>query len=101
VIVRYWKVLHGTSYEEMRLLVDDTIYHSYPVSSILSKLHETVVCSADLSDLTKALISEKVSKVEQCLIDGASEQLQLLDLSGFVMRRLRGLEAPVDAILAH
>lgn len=72
----------------MQANVYDIIANGYPMNALLSQIHDTIV-NADfvMSGLNKALICEKIASVESCLIDGASETLQLLDLCSFIMRR--------------
>lgn len=38
--------------------------------------------------------------MDQSLVDGASEALQLLDLSAFIMRRTSNIRADVDVMTA-
>lgn len=71
------------------------------MSSILPKLLDDVVGHATLTDVDKALICDKLAQVEQCLVDGSSEALQLLDATAFIMRRLAGFTLSVDAVRAH
>ena len=42
----------------------------------------------DIKDLDKAYICEKIADAELHLMNGASESLQLLDVTAFIMRRL-------------
>jgi replication factor C subunit 2/4 len=102
VMANYWAVLSGRSFEAMRLFVEELIYQSHPVSSVLSKLFDVVVSSPSLVDTDRALICEKIAKTDQSLVDGASEALQMLDLSCFVMRRLSGISSSgADVTAAH
>jgi hypothetical protein len=71
------------------------------MSSILPRLLEDVVCHDTLSDVDKALISEKVAQCEESLIDGSNEAIQLLDVTSFIMRRKIGLILTVDSLASH
>ena len=89
------------NFDKLAQLTKDLIYEGYPMSSILPKLLDDVITHATLSDVDKALICDKLAQVEQCLVDGSSEALQLLDTAAFISRRLTGLSLSVDAVLAH
>jgi replication factor C subunit 2/4 len=52
------------------------------------QLHDDTIQHISLSDLDKALICEKIAQADQCLVDGASEKLQLLDVASYIMRRI-------------
>lgn len=71
------------------------------MSSILPRIHDDVVGHATLTDVNKALICDKLATVEQCLVDGSSEALQLLDATGYIMRRLLDYNLSVDVTMAH
>ena len=80
------------------------IQEGYPMNAIMSSIHETVVTKASFSDVDKALICEKIAQVEECLIGGSSEFLQLCDLSAFIMRRCQKMQVHIDmmyAVSAH
>ena len=62
-MTRYLSVVRGHSYEAMRLYVEEIVHQSYPISSILAKLHHEIVTSQDVKDVNKALICEKIAKV--------------------------------------
>ena len=81
----------------MRSAVNDIILEGYPLSAILSQLHDRVVTDASVRDVDKALICEKIAQADENLSDGASEALQLLDVAAFVMRRLRNEPADADS----
>ena len=51
---------------------------------------------ADITDLDKAYICEKIAAAELHLMGGASETLQLMDVTAFIMRRLGNTQNPTD-----
>ena len=63
-MTKYLSVVRGHSYEAMRLYVEEIVHQSYPISSILTKLHDEIVRSSEVKDVNKALICEKIAKVE-------------------------------------
>ncbi|GFZ09812.1 ATPase family associated with various cellular activities [Actinidia rufa] len=68
--------------------VTNVIAEGYPVSQMLSQLFEVVVVADDISDEQKAKICKKLAEADKCLIDGADEYLQLLDVASITMRVL-------------
>ncbi|KAK4572753.1 hypothetical protein RGQ29_030967 [Quercus rubra] len=68
--------------------VNNVIAEGYPVSQMLSQLLEVVVEADDISDEQKARICKKLGEADKCLVDGADEYLQLLDVAGNTMRAL-------------
>lgn len=98
VVLGLWETLKGNKFDAMKRCVeDDVVAMGYPLNALLSQLHDHVVKSSGVSSLDKALICEKLAQAENCLIDGASEALQLLDVSAFIMRRLASPAAPAGA----
>jgi replication factor C subunit 2/4 len=110
-----WMAIKSGEFVTMETAVDDMICSGYPLAAILSQMHDNVVGSSSsgssngndddgkntcvmkgISDNDKAYICEKIAAVEQCLIDGASERLQLLDLAAYCQRRMSGASAQYD-----
>jgi replication factor C subunit 2/4 len=93
-----WSVLlqsRTTRFDTLQAAVSELVYQGYPMGSILQQLLEYVVqgLPSQMSDLDKALIGEKIAEAEQCLVNGASESLQLMDVASFIARRLSKTEA--------
>ncbi|KAL6492904.1 Subunit of heteropentameric Replication factor C (RF-C) [Orobanche gracilis] len=65
--------------------VKNVIAEGYPVSQMLSQLFDVIVESDDISDDQKARIFKKIAEADKCLIDGADEYLQLLDVASNTM----------------
>ncbi|KAI9399322.1 hypothetical protein POPTR_002G080100v4 [Populus trichocarpa] len=68
--------------------VNNIIAEGYPVSQILAQLFEVVVEADDLSNERKACMCKSLATADKCLIDGADEYLQLLDVASNTMRAL-------------
>lgn len=58
-----WKALRGHSFDVLRVAVNDAVAEGYPMSAMLSQLHDDVVFKHNLSDLEKAVICEKIAQV--------------------------------------
>ncbi|KAJ8773407.1 hypothetical protein K2173_028584 [Erythroxylum novogranatense] len=68
--------------------VNNVIYEGYPVSQMLNQLFEVVVEADDISDEQKARICKTFAEADKCLVDGADEYLQLLDVASSIIRSL-------------
>ncbi|OVA10237.1 AAA+ ATPase domain [Macleaya cordata] len=68
--------------------VNNVIAEGYPVSQMLSQLFEVVVEADDIMDEQKARICKKFGEADKCLVDGADEYLQLMDVASNTMRAL-------------
>ncbi|PKA64764.1 hypothetical protein AXF42_Ash016795 [Apostasia shenzhenica] len=71
--------------------VNSVIAEGYPVSQMLSGLFEVIVSSDDISDEQKAKICERLAEADKCLVDGADEYLQLIDVASHTMRVLSNM----------
>ncbi|XP_015575363.1 replication factor C subunit 2 isoform X1 [Ricinus communis] len=79
--------------------VNNIIAEGYPVSQMLVQIEvqliryfvqllEVVVEADDISDEQKAQICKSLGAADKCLVDGADEYLQLLDVASNTMRAL-------------
>ena len=100
VMDELWKKMTGTAFEGMQHAVDKIIAEGYPMSAILSQLHDDTLKKSTISDVNKSLICEKLACADLALADGASEALQLLDVAAYMMRRLKGQTNLVDRLVA-
>ncbi|KAL3504243.1 hypothetical protein ACH5RR_034084 [Cinchona calisaya] len=71
--------------------VKNVIAEGYPVSLMLTQLFDIVVEADDVSDEQKARICKKLAEADKCLVDGADEYLQLLDVASNTIRALCNL----------
>lgn len=68
--------------------VNNVIAEGYPVSQMLSQLMDVVVEANDVTDEQKARICGKLGEADKCLVDGADEYLQLMDVASTATRAL-------------
>ncbi|XP_016434266.1 replication factor C subunit 2 [Nicotiana tabacum] len=71
--------------------VDNVIAEGYPVSQMLSQLYDIVIDVDGISDEQKARICKKFAEADKCLVDGADEYLQLLDVASTTMQALTNM----------
>ncbi|CAI9094873.1 OLC1v1030697C2 [Oldenlandia corymbosa var. corymbosa] len=69
----------------------NVIAEGYPVSQVLSQLFDIIVQSDDITDEQKSRICKKLAEADKCLVDGADEYLQLLDVTSNTMRAICNL----------
>ncbi|CAA0827930.1 Replication factor C subunit 4 [Striga hermonthica] len=71
--------------------VKNVIAEGYPVSQMLSQLYDVIVELDDIADDQKARICKKLAETDKCLVDGADEYLQLLDVTSNIMRAIHNM----------
>lgn len=64
---KLWQVMSGNLFDALHNAVTNMMYEGYPLSSILSQLHDELISKPNLSDLDKALICEKIAEVSKLL----------------------------------
>ena len=52
-------------------------------------MHDMLMERADIKDSKKAVIFEKIAEIDNNLMEGADEYLQLLDLAVTLMRQMK------------
>ena len=60
---KLWEQMHGYSFDALKLAVNEIAANGYPMSAIISQLHDEVISKPDLQDVDKALIAEKIAEV--------------------------------------
>ena len=90
VMAALWGVMKSPSFDPVYKAVKDVVAEGYPMGALLSQLHDDTVANKDMSDCVKGQICEKIANADLCLVDGASEELQLLDVAAYISRRLNG-----------
>ena len=99
IMAKLWEAISSNRFDKMRLTVSDIISDGYPMLALLSQISDEVIRKETLSDLDKALISEKISQAQFCLIDRSSEFLQLCNLAAYVMRRVSSKNNTFDKMI--
>jgi len=82
-----WAAVEAGAYGGLQAAVENMTMEGYPLSSVLLRMHEAVL-TKPLSDVDKAMVMEKIAQADQRINDGAAEDVQLLDLAGFISRRI-------------
>jgi replication factor C subunit 2/4 len=53
---------------------------------MVSQLHDVLIARADIGDVPKAKMAERIAQCDKALIDGSDEELQLLDVAATCMQ---------------
>lgn len=93
-----WTAINTGMFDVLAKCTKNMILEGFPMSAILPRLHDDVVVHKSLKDVDKAMICEKLAQVENNLVDGSSEALQLLDTCAFIQRRLGGWNLEIDTV---
>ncbi|KAH7524533.1 hypothetical protein FEM48_Zijuj06G0129600 [Ziziphus jujuba var. spinosa] len=88
VVEALFSACKGGNFDLANKEVNNIIAEGYPVAQMLSQLFEMIVEADDVSDEQKARICKKLAEADKCLVDGADEYLQLLDVTSNTMRAL-------------
>ncbi|GBG65194.1 hypothetical protein CBR_g49986 [Chara braunii] len=75
-------------FDRAQAAVTNVAAEGYPVSQILAQMQDRAVVAQDMTDEQKARICLRIAEADKCLIDGADEFLQLLDVASCTMRAL-------------
>ena len=76
------------SFDKLHDGIQDLMLEGFSVAQLISQIHDNVVASDELSDQQKTVICERIAIVESRLMDGANENLQMLDLASVIMNAL-------------
>lgn len=86
----------STTFTTMRGSVQSLLSQGYAMSGILDRLMEAITGEGRLTGGQKGKIVEKLAAVEKRLIDGADEELQMLDVAEFMLRVVQGINVNAD-----
>lgn len=78
------------SFTKLQQQVADVIAEGYAAQQILLQLQALVLEDTHINALHKASIFEVLGGADKCLVDGADETLQLLDICGQIQKILKG-----------
>ncbi|EGD75544.1 replication factor C 4 [Salpingoeca rosetta] len=76
------------SFENLQETVQSILLDGFSADTIVEELLQLVVEADDISDTQKADIAHKLAQVDKRLVDGADEELQIMDLCATTMQVL-------------
>ena len=62
---KLWTAASGYSFDALKHTVEDIVYQGYPMGAVLSQLYDDLVEKKNISDISKALICEKIGEVRE------------------------------------
>lgn len=71
------------------LFLKNLIYDGFSTNQILTQLHDVLIERGDFSDQKKAVLFERIAQIDNNLMEGADEYLQLLDLLVLIMKQMK------------
>lgn len=77
------------SFEKVEQCVQDIIYEGYSCIQVVSQLHDHLIERGDIIDAKKAIIFDKIAEVDNNLLEGSDEYLQLLDILTLIMKQCK------------
>jgi len=77
------------SFERVEECVQELIYDGFSCVQVITQMHDMLMERADIKDSKKAVIFEKIAEIDNNLMEGADEYLQLLDLAVTLMRQMK------------
>ena len=83
-----YKIGKTGSFDKLDAFMEELSAEGFSATQLINQLHDKVVVEDNLSDNQKSAICEKLAIAEARLIDGASEYLQLLDVSTLIMNQM-------------
>ncbi|CAI0395687.1 unnamed protein product [Linum tenue] len=91
VVESFFAACKSGNFDKANKEVNNVISDGYPVSQMVSQLFDVVVEADDISDEQKARICKNMGSVDKCLVDGADEYLQLLDIASNIIKALHNM----------
>jgi len=77
------------SFEKVEICTQNLIYDGFSANQVITQLHDQLMERGDINDQKKAIIFERIAQVDNNLMEGSDEYLQLLDLLVLVMKQMK------------
>mmetsp|Transcript_11711 Transcript_11711/g.47287 ORF Transcript_11711/g.47287 Transcript_11711/m.47287 type:complete len:393 (+) Transcript_11711:87-1265(+) len=81
-----WAAIRAKDFQRLQTAIDDVALEGYPALAVITKLHDDLLDSTDVSDLNKAVILDRIAEADKALADGADDTLQLHDVAVTIMQ---------------
>jgi len=75
-----WESMSSGSFDVLQKGVKNVVRLGFSASMMMRQLHEMVLRQSDLDDKQRATMLLKLAQVDKNLVEGADEELQLLDV---------------------
>lgn len=90
VIHLFLSACQGGDFSQLQRMVADIIAGGYAAQQVLAQLQGALLAEKGLSGLTKSQCLEFLAVADKCLVDGADEYLQLLDVASQMQKVIVG-----------
>ena len=88
VLENLYRGINSENFDTLKKEVDDAMLEGFPVASILNRYLDYIVNCDNITDVKQAIIAERIAMADKCILDGAAEYLQLLDVLALAMRTI-------------
>ena len=88
VLENLYRGIDSECFDTLKKEVDDAMLEGFPVASILNRYLDHIINYDNISDVSKAIIAERIAIADKNILDGAAEYLQLLDVLALAMRTI-------------
>eukprot|EP00616_Rhizochromulina_sp_CCMP1243_P016666 CAMPEP_0118989104 /NCGR_PEP_ID=MMETSP1173-20130426/47361_1 /TAXON_ID=1034831 /ORGANISM="Rhizochromulina marina cf, Strain CCMP1243" /LENGTH=343 /DNA_ID=CAMNT_0006940069 /DNA_START=5 /DNA_END=1036 /DNA_ORIENTATION=+ len=88
VMQKLWAAIRSNAFDNLQAVLSDVFLEGYSASTIMDHLLEDIRRLPDASDLQKGKMCLTLGRVDKCIVDGASDNIQLLDGAAEIMRIL-------------
>lgn len=84
---KLFDICKSDSYEKLETFVTDMVAEGFSAGQLMSQLHDKIVFTEELNDKQKSVICNRLAVCDHCLMDGADEFLQIMDLTTVIMHQ--------------
>ena len=86
----------GANFDAVRRACQGLLLQGFAMGGILEKIADAIIAHPTLSSKVKAAALERLALAEKLLVDGADEELQLVQVAAMLLRGATGLSIPAD-----
>ncbi len=86
VLTGLWDAARSRSFTRMEKKVAEVMSLGYNTGILMEQLLKKIIEADDISDLQKANVCDVISTADKCMADGADEYLQLLNVTGAMIK---------------
>ena len=90
IIASFMEQCKSNSFELIQAAVEDIQASGYSANCFVDQIHDAMLALPDdeITDLQRAVISERLAHADKALVDGADEYLQMIDVGSCIMKQI-------------
>jgi replication factor C subunit 2/4 len=81
-----WAVIRSKNFASLQEQVGDFMALGYSSAALFSQFQDFLISETEVADAPKAKVLMRIAHADMCLVDGADEELQIMDVLSFAMR---------------